>query len=514
MLAASRAFRALASRSAPSTTTAAPAPIGRAAASIARAMATQANVGGLPVEVRDGRRWLGCIAWGVGRKWVPGRGGRAGGAGVSGFERHARARARARARALPDHHHPRPLDPRWGRGRHAQHPLTPHLLPLSSPSFQVHNPTGAKRVLVTKPLPGDRWLALLTGAGARVEVCTSPDTILSVPQIKALIGDQCDGVIGQLTEDWGPDLFNALKAAGGAAFSNYAVGYNNVNVPAATAAGIPVGNTPGVLTETTAELAAALTLAAARRVPEADVFMRAGRYQGWLPTLFVGSLLQGKTVGIVGAGRIGAAYARMMAEGHKMDILYYDPYPNTKLEAYVQAYGDLLEAHGEKRITIERVASVDALLPRVDVLSLHCNLDADTRHLINAARLGAMKPTAVLVNAARGPVIDEKALVAHLQANPDFRCGLDVFEDEPAMAPGLAACPNAVIVPHIASASLWTRSGMATLAAANVAARLQGAPAWGNPDVLAFVDGPLAAVPKASPSIVNAKELGIPVVTA
>lgn len=131
---------------------------------------------------------------------------------------------------------------------------------------------------------------------------------------------------------WNDDLFGALKAAGGTAYSNYAVGYNNVDVDAATKHGIPVGNTPGVLTETTAELAAALTLAAARRVAEADVFMRGGQYKGWLPTLFVGQLLQGKTVGIIGAGRIGAAYARMMVEGHKMNLVYFDPYPNTFLE--------------------------------------------------------------------------------------------------------------------------------------------------------------------------------------
>jgi len=453
--------------------------------------------------------WVEGAEWGRGaaRRAAPMRG------AVCGFARRGRRRRRCRASTstrLGKSSTPAPVSPHTHPPATTTTPTPTHTLSLP----KIHNPTGTKRVVVTKPLPGDRWLALLTGAGARVEVCTSPDTILSVPQIKGLIGDRCDGVVGQLTEDWGPELFHALKAAGGKAFSNYAVGYNNVNVPAATAAGIPVGNTPGVLTETTAELAAALTLAAARRVPEADVFMRAGKYKGWLPTLFVGALLQGKTVGIVGAGRIGAAYARMMAEGHKMDILYYDPYPNTKLEGYVKAYGDLLEAQGEPRISIERVGSVDDLLPRSDVLSLHCNLDADTRHLINAARLQAMKPTAVLVNAARGPVIDEKALVAHLKANPDFRCGLDVFEDEPAMAPGLADCPNAVIVPHIASASLWTRSGMATLAAANVAARLQGHPAWGSPDVLAFVDGPMSGVPQASPSIVNAAELGIPVVKA
>ena len=136
------------------------------------------------------------------------------------------------------------------------------------------------------------------------------------------------------TQDWGSELFGALKAAGGRAYSNYAVGYNNVVVPEATKVGIPVGNTPGVLTETTAELALALTFAAARRVVEADEFMRAGRYEGWLPTLFVGNLLQRKTVGIIGAGRIGAAYARMMVEGHKCDLLYYNPEgPNTFLDS-------------------------------------------------------------------------------------------------------------------------------------------------------------------------------------
>ena len=146
---------------------------------------------------------------------------------------------------------------------------------------------------------------------------------------------------------------------------------------------------------------------------------------------------------------------------------------------------------------------------RVQVVSLHCNLDKNTHHLINAERLALMKPAAVLVNAARGPCIDEAALVAHLQSHPDFFAGLDVFEDEPAMKAGLAGCSNAVIVPHIASASLWTRAGMATLAACNVAARLQGHPAYNGPDVLPFVDGPFENIPAASPSIVNAKDVGV-----
>jgi glycerate dehydrogenase len=148
---------------------------------------------------------------------------------------------------------------------------------------------------------------------------------------------------------------------------------------------------------------------------------------------------------------------------------------------------------------------------RLQVVSLHCNLDESTHHLINKERLEMMKPSAVIINAARGPCIDEVALVNHLKANPDFFAGLDVFEDEPAMKPGLAECNNAVIVPHIASASLWTRSGMATLAACNVAACLQGYAAYNGPDVLPFVDGPFEDIPKLAPSIVNAKDIGMQV---
>ena len=216
-------------------------------------------------------------------------------------------------------------------------------------------------------------------------------------------------------------------------------------------------------------------------------------------------------MGLIGAGRIGSAYARMMVEGHKMDLIYFDVYQNKGLEDYVNAYGAFLRSRGERPVTITRMGSVEDVLRAADVVSLHTVLDKTTIHLMNKERLNLMKPDAVLVNAARGQVIDEKALVAHLKANPEFRCGLDVFEDEPAMAPGLAQCPNAVIVPHIASASLYTRGGMATLAAANVAARLAGLPVWATPnEVQPFLEGDVAGIPRASPSIVNAKDLGIP----
>ena len=378
---------------------------------------------------------------------------------------------------------------------------------MSTKEWQTYHPTGAKRVIVTKTLPGKRWLEVLTAADCRVEVCTSPD-ILNVDEIKAAIGDRCDGVIGQLTEEWGETLFAALKAASGQAYSNYAVGYNNVKVDVATRHGIPVGNTPGVLTETTAEMAVALTFATARRVVEADSFMRAGHYHGWLPTLFLGNLLKGGTVGVIGAGRIGAAYARMMVEGFKMNVVYYDLYQNKALEAYVADYSAFLQAHGEAPVTCTRLATVEDVLKTADIVSLHPVLDKTTHHLMNAERLNLMKENAILINASRGPVIDEVALVDHCRQHPDFRAGLDVFEDEPAMKPGLSDLPNVVIVPHIASATSWTREGMATLAASNVAGIISGYAVWSDPNhILPFLeDNP----PKAAPSIVNAKELRLP----
>ncbi|NHZ70447.1 MAG: D-glycerate dehydrogenase, partial [Proteobacteria bacterium] len=336
-----------------------------------------------------------------------------------------------------------------------------------SRAWTVHNSDGGRRVIVTKRLPGNRWLEILEAADCRVEVCESLE-VLSRGEIAERIGAECAGVIGQLTEPWDAALFSVLARAGGVAYSNYAVGYDNVDVPGATAHGVAVGNTPGVLTETTAEMAVALTVAAGRRVVEADRFMRGGEYDGWLPGLFLGQRFFGATVGVVGAGRIGAAYGRMMVEGFKMNLVYFDHRPNEQLERYVADYSALLVDNAEAPVECRRMGSLEELLREADVVSLHTVFNESTYHLINAERLGMMKFDAILVNTSRGPVIDEAALVGHCRNHPQFKVGLDVFEDEPAMKPGLSALDNVVIVPHIASATVWTREGMATLAAANV----------------------------------------------
>jgi hydroxypyruvate reductase 1 len=376
---------------------------------------------------------------------------------------------------------------------------------VPSSDWRISNPRGKNRVIVTKELPGERWLQILEAADCRVEICQRSD-VVSTDDILKAFGDRCAAAIGQLTESWDETLFSALKAAGGAAYSNYAVGFNNVDIPAATRNGIAVGNTPGVLTETTAEMAVALTFAAARRIGESERYLRAGKFNGWLPTLFLGELLRRKTLGIVGAGRIGTAYARMMVEGHRMNVLYYDLHRSERLESSVAAFNDYLHAQGESPVNCRQVDSVDELLKASDCVSIHTVLDDSTRHLINAERLALMKPEAILINTSRGPVIEEAALVDHSRANPDFRTGLDVFENEPELAEGLTELENVVIVPHIASATQWTRQGMAILAASNVAGLLNDYPVWNRPDILPFITGD---PPDAVPSILNAEALGL-----
>lgn len=266
-----------------------------------------------------------------------------------------------------------------------------------------------------------------------------------------------EGLLPLLTETIDAEL---MDAAGPQlrVIANYAVGYNNIDVAEATRRGILVTNTPGVLTETTADLAWALLMATARRLVEADAYMRAGKYPGWSPTLFLGPDVWGKTLGIVGFGRIGQAMARR-ARGFDMKVLYHDVNRRSEDE--------------ERQLGVE-YRSLDDLLAESDFVTLHVDLNETTHHLIGKPQLERMKKTAILVNAARGPVVDEAALVEALKTGQIGGAGLDVFEREPEMAPGLAQCPNTVLVPHIASASTETRSKMAEMAATNLLEALRG----------------------------------------
>jgi len=242
--------------------------------------------------------------------------------------------------------------------------------------------------------------------------------------------------------------------------ANVAVGYNNIDVAAARRRGVVVTNTPDVLTETTADFAWTLLMAAARRVVEADRFARSGRWTRWQWDLLWGADVHGKTLGIVGFGRIGRAVARR-ALGFDMRVLYHDA---------VRA-----DAAAEREL---RAAPTDlaTLLRESDFVTLHTNLTAETRHLIDARTLRTMKPSAILVNASRGPVVDEAALARALREGWIAAAGLDVFEEEPTIHPDLLPLTNVVMAPHIASASGETRLAMATLAVKNCLAVLEGKP--------------------------------------
>lgn len=242
--------------------------------------------------------------------------------------------------------------------------------------------------------------------------------------------------------------------------ANVAVGYNNIDVAAATRRGIVVTNTPDVLTETTADFAWTLLMAAARRVVEADRYARSGQWQAWKWDLLWGWDVYGKTLGVVGFGRIGRAVARR-AQGFGMRILYCDTMA--------------ADPAAERELRATRV-DMDTLLRESDFVTLHTLLSPETRHLIDATALRKMKNTAIVVNAARGPVIDEAALVQALTERWIAAAGLDVFEEEPKIHPGLLPLENVVLAPHIASASRETRIAMATLAVKNCIAVLEGQP--------------------------------------
>lgn len=362
------------------------------------------------------------------------------------------------------------------------------------------------RILVTRNLPGEEWKKAFIDAEFCVEIYSGNNTI-TTGELQTVIGNRCDGILGQLMDHCTDSFFETLAHAGGKVFSNYAVGINNIDLASATRHGIAVGNTPGVLTETTAELAVALTLAAARRIVEGDRYVREGKFTAWSPDLLLGKHLWRKNLGLIGAGRIGTSYARTMVEGHKMNLLYYGNHQNAAFEIYLTRYAEFLRDQGEEPIRWKRAASIEELLRESDLVSIHVPLTPATRHMIDTTRLSLMKHDAILVNTSRGPVVDEKALVAHCGDYPHFRAGLDVYEEEPRLAPGLDRLENVVLMPHTGSGTLWARKNMALLAAMNIIGILKGYPVWHHADMKPFLtDRP----PAAAPSIVNARELGLP----
>ena len=252
--------------------------------------------------------------------------------------------------------------------------------------------------------------------------------------------------------------------------ANMAVGYNNIDLETATRLHIAVSNTPGVLSDTTADLAFALLMATARRIPEAERYLRAGKYKGWGPLLFCGMDVYGSTLGLIGAGRIGKIVTKR-ASGFDMKVLYYDVYRMSP------------EDEAQYNLTYMPMEDV---LQQSDFISVHTPYMPSTHHLISERELAMMKPTAILINTARGPIVDEKALVQALQAGTIAGAGLDVFENEPAVEPELMTMENVVILPHIASASLKTRTLMATMASDNIIAHYHGErpPNIVNPEVL------------------------------
>jgi len=318
------------------------------------------------------------------------------------------------------------------------------------------------KVYVTRMLP-DAGIELLR---KHCEVDINPDDRpLAREELLARVHDY-DGVLSLLTDRIDAEMFDAAPDIKG--FANYAVGFDNIDVPEATRRGVPVSNTPGVLTDATSEMAWALLFAVARRVVESDAYLRAGKWEGWGPLQFIGGDMTGKTLGIVGAGRIGTAMA-LKSQGFAMTVLYCDEITNHTLE-------DTLKA---------RKASFDEVLRESDFISIHVPLLPSTRHLFNKGVFQAMKSTAYLINTSRGPVINEAELVAALNDRVIAGAALDVFEFEPKMVEGLADCPNVVVTPHTASATISSRTNMALKAATNLIAMVTGerAPDCLNPEV-------------------------------
>ncbi|MCS7168777.1 MAG: D-glycerate dehydrogenase [Gemmatales bacterium] len=320
------------------------------------------------------------------------------------------------------------------------------------------------RVFVTRRIPD-------AGLNKLRDVCELeiwPDPLPPPYEVLVEKVRDCDGLLCLLTDRIDAALMDAAPKL--KVISNYAVGYNNIDVAAATARGICVGNTPGVLTDATADMAFCLLIAAARRLVEGYLYTLSGQWKTWEPMGHLGQDLVGRTLGVVGMGRIGFALAKRCRFGWDMRILYHDVRPNEQAEREL----------GARRVDL------DTLLAESDFVSVHTDLNETTRGMFNLERFKKMKPTAVFVNTARGPIVDERALAEALQKGYIFAAGLDVTDPEPPLPDNpLLKLPNCIIAPHIASATFATRNAMAEIAADNLLAGLRGEPlrAWVNPEV-------------------------------
>jgi glyoxylate reductase len=338
-------------------------------------------------------------------------------------------------------------------------------------SGQQNTQTGKDVPMAVKPKVFVTRLIPDAGLNRIKEQCDAEVWTDPLPPPYALIRQKianCDGLVALLTDTIDGPLLDAapqLKVV-----SNFAVGFNNIDVAACTARGIAVGNTPGVLTDATADMAFCLLIAAARRVVEGHRYTLAGKWKTWEPLGHLGQDLAGRTLGILGMGRIGYALAKRCRGGWDMRVLYHDVRRNEQAEKDLGA----------------QFVDLDTLLQQSDFVSVHTDLNEKTRGLFNTERFKKMKPTAVFINTARGPIVDQKALYTALKSGTIFAAGLDVTDPEPpAMDDPLLQLPNVVIAPHIASATFGTRNAMAEICANNLIAGLTGQklPAWVNPEV-------------------------------
>ena len=321
---------------------------------------------------------------------------------------------------------------------------------------------GRARVLLMHPIldPGPAILA------EAAEVLAYP---ANRPLDEANIRQAAEGCVGIVSQLMDPIRETVLSTPGLKCVSNVAVGFDNIDVPTATAHKVMVTNTPGVLDDATSDFAFTLLMAVARRIVEADNFTRSGRFRGWAIDMMLGADVYGATLGIVGIGRIGRGVAHR-AKGFNMRVIYYDPQPLPR---------EAEEQLGATRVDLQR------LIAESDFISIHVPLTQETHHLFSTQQFNAMKRSAILINTSRGPVIDEAALVEALNAKQLAGVGMDVYEREPAVHPGLIPLPNVVLAPHIASATVRTRSEMSAMAARNMATAVRGGrpPNLVNPEV-------------------------------